>query len=109
MKIANVNIAASAKGREGGSTNRSTGKWDLLSNLIDDESASRVLVIQHCSKLEDPQTPLAGVLDGGDDPQVSHGRDFVGWSRERNIKTTKGANRGLVVGADGRETKGYER
>lgn len=59
----------------------------LLSIPGDDESASMVLVVQHYPELEDLQIFVAGVLDGGKDPDVGRGRDLVGWSREMDLGT----------------------
>ena len=105
----NVIIDDSAEGREGGSTNRGTDEGDLLSIPPDDESLSGVFVVQHSSELEDLQILITNVLDGGVDPQVRRGRDFVGGSRERKLETATGASRGLGVSTDGGETKSNNR
>ena len=76
-----MNVGDNAEGREGDSyTNRGTDKGDIFTILADDERASRVLVIQHGSELEDLQILIADVLDSGDDPHIGHRRDLVGWS-----------------------------
>ena len=105
----NVNIDDNAEGREGGSTNGGTDEGDLLSILPDNEGLSGVLVVQHGSELEDLQIFIPSVLDGGDDPQVGCGCDFVGGSRERKLETATGANRGLGVSTDGGETESNKR
>ena len=78
---ANVNIDDNAEGQEGGSTNGGTDEGVFLSILP----------------------------DGGVDPQVERGRDFVGGSRERKLKTATGANRGFRISTDDRETKSDKR
>jgi hypothetical protein len=95
--------------KTGSGTNLNTGEGGLLAILVDDERTSREVVIQHNSELEDLKILIANVLGKGDDPQARHGRDFVGGSRERNFKTTNGANRGLSVSADGRKAKSNKR
>ena len=104
-----VNIDNNAEGREGGSTSRGTGEGALLSILLDDESPSRVLGIQHASELENLQILIASVFDGGGDPQVGCGRDFVGGGRGERFETTTGVNRGLGVSPDGGKTESNER
>ena len=105
----NMNIDDNTEGREGGSTNRGTDEGDLLSILTDDEGPSGVFAVQHGPELEDLHTIITSVPDGGGDPQVRRGRDFVGRSRERKLETATGANSGLGVGTDDRETKGDKR
>ena len=87
------------------STNRNTGEGGLFSIFTDNERTSGELVIQHGPVLEDLQILIADVLDSGNDPQVRHGRNFVGGSRERNLKAANGTNRGFCVGADGRKSE----
>lgn len=112
MGPVNVSIVLvdSTKGRKGRGTYPGTDEGDLFSVLIltDDERASVVLGIQHSSELEDPQILVVGVLDGGN-KKVEQGCDLVSWSREEDLKTTSGANRGLGVGTDGRETESNKR
>ena len=105
----NLNIDDNAEGQEGGSTNGGTDEGDLLSILLDDEGPSGVLAVQHGPELEDLHIIIPSVLDGGGDPQVGCGRDFVGGSRERELETTTGANGGLGVSTDGGETKSDKR
>ena len=68
-----------------------------------------MLVVQHSLELEDLHILVASVLHSGNDPQVRHGCDIVGGGRERNLKTTDGANGGFGVSTDGRKTKGSKR
>ena len=68
-----------------------------------------MLVIQHGSELEDLQILIADVLDSGNDPHIGRGRDLAGWSRERNLETASGANRGLGVSTDDRKAKSDQR
>lgn len=56
-----------------------------------------MLVTQYNSELDSLQILVADVLDGGNDPQFVHGRDFIGRSRERNLETDGGTNNGLGV------------
>ena len=77
--------------------------------LGDDERANKGLVIQHSSELDDVQIFIANILDGGDDHDFGRGRDLVGGSREKDLKTTGGTNGGLSVSTNGRETKSKER
>ena len=90
-------------------TNISTGEGDLFSILGDDERVSKGLIIQHSSELDDVQILIANILDGGNDHDFGRGHDLVGGSRERDLKTTGGANRRLRVSTNGRETKSKER
>ena len=92
-----------------GRENLNTGEGGLFPILTDNERASREPVIQHGSRLQDLQILIANVLDSGNDPEVGHGRNFVGGGRERDLKTTDGADRGLGVNTDGRNTKNDER
>ena len=109
MGTENVNIGGKTKYREGGSTNGGTDEGNIPSILADDESPSGVLGIQHASELENLQILIASVLDGGGDPQVGCGRDFVGGSRERKFEITTGVNRGLSVSPNGGKTESNER
>ena len=106
---ANVNIDDNAEGQEGGSTNCGTDEGNLLSILPDYEGLSGVIVVQHGPELEDLQIIIASVLDGGGDPQIRCGRDFVGGSRERKLEITTGANGGFGVSTDYGETKSDKR
>ena len=93
----------------GVNTNRDTNEGGLFAILADGERTSRELVIQHGSVLEDLRSLAATVRDTGNDLQVRHGRDFVGGSRERDLKTTQAASRRLGVGTDGRKSESDER
>ena len=86
-------------------TNLNTSEGDLSPILGDDKRASGVLGIQHGSELNDLQALVTDVLDSDNDPQFGYGRDFVGGSREKNLKTAAGANHGLGVRTGGRKTK----
>ena len=103
-----------AKGQEGGGwgrracTNLDADEGYLFSIFGDDKRASWVLVVQYGSELDDLQILVANVLDGGNDPQLGRGRDFVGGSREGNLKTGGGASHGFGVSTDGCKTKGDE-
>ena len=97
------------KGRGSGRTNPGGVERDLLPILGHDESVGGVLVIQHGSEPEDLQTLIADVLDSGDDPEVRQKCDLIGRSREKDLKTTTGVNRGLGVSTDGGKTKSNER
>ena len=102
-----------ATGRKGGvgsgvSTNLNTGEGDLFSILGDDKRSSVVLVIQHSPELDDLQILVTNVLDSRNDPQFGYGRDFVGRSREGNLKTGGDANHGLGVSTDGCKTESDE-
>ena len=89
-------------------TNLNTSEGDLCSILGDDERPSAVLVIQYSPGLNDLQILVTNVLDSGNDPQFGHGCDFVGGSREGNLKTGGGANHGLGVSTDGCKAKSEE-
>ena len=95
--------------RKRGSTDLDTGEGDLFSILGNDEGASGVFVIQHTSEPDDLQILITNILDGGDDPDFGGGRDLVGGSRERGLKTIRGADSEIGVSADYRKTKSEER
>ena len=109
MQTVNVDTFDNPKGREGGGTNLDTGEGDLLSILTDEERAGMVLVVQHGSELEDLQILVASILHSGNDPQVRHRCDFVGGSRERDLKITSGTNFGMCISTDGGKTKGNKK
>ena len=95
--------------RKRGSTDLDTGEGDLFSILGNDEGASGAFVIQHTSEPDDLQILITNILDGGNDPDFGGGRDLVGGSRERDLKTIGGADSEIGVSADYRKTKSEER
>ena len=89
------------------STNLNTGEGNIFAVLADDERASRMFVVQHCSELEDLQILVPSVLYGGDDPQIRYERDFVRRGRKRNLKTN-GASFVLSISTYGHKAENKE-
>ena len=89
-------------------TNLNASEGYLISIFGYDERTGWVLVIQYSSGFDGFQILVANILDDGNDPQFGRGCDFVGGSREGNLKTGGGTNHGFGVSTDGRKTKSDE-